>query len=211
MITKIFERLKNVNLLKTLYLSLFICRRTENRLPIIAYRKAIIKIDRDCSVQINGQLRIGESWDIVNKTKTIFLAKKASSLIINKDFTIYNGCTVTIQKNAVLEIGSGYMNVNSIIHCYNHITIGNDVFIADHVIIRDSDNHKIVYEGYEMSKPINIGNHVWIGMRSTILKGVTIGDGAVIAAGALVNKDVPAHCIVGGVPAKVLKENVVWE
>ena len=48
-------------------------------------------------------------------------------------------------------------------------------------------------------------------MGAMILSGVTIGDGAVVAAGAVVNKDVPANCIVGGVPAKVLKTNIQWK
>jgi len=54
------------------------------------------------------------------------------------------------------------------------------------VAIRDLDNHNIKYEGYEMSKPINIGNYVWIGMRAMILNGVTIGHGAIIVAAATV-------------------------
>ena len=62
-----------------------------------------------------------------------------------------------------------------------------------------------------VSKPIKIGNHVWIGQRATVLKGVTIGDGAVIAAGSIVTRDVPPHSLVGGIPAKVLKENVEWK
>ena len=62
-----------------------------------------------------------------------------------------------------------------------------------------------------MTKPIKIGNHVWIGINATILKGVTIGDGAIIAAGAVVNKDVEENSLVGGVPAKVIKKNIFWE
>lgn len=62
-----------------------------------------------------------------------------------------------------------------------------------------------------MTKPIKIGNHVWIGINATILKGVTIGDGAIIAAGAVVNKDVEENSLVGGVPAKILKKNIFWE
>ena len=53
--------------------------------------------------------------------------------------------------------------------------------------------------------PIKIGNDVWIGAHATILAGVTIGNGAVIAAGAVVTKDVPANMVVGGVPAKIIK------
>ena len=53
--------------------------------------------------------------------------------------------------------------------------------------------------------PIHIGNKVWVGSHATILPGVTVGDNAIIAAGAVVNKDVPAGVVVGGVPAKVIK------
>ena len=53
--------------------------------------------------------------------------------------------------------------------------------------------------------PIHIGKHVWIGANATVLPGVTIGDGAIVAAGAVVTKDVPANTIVGGVPAKVIR------
>lgn len=53
--------------------------------------------------------------------------------------------------------------------------------------------------------PITIGNHVWVGSNATVLPGVNIGDWAVVAAGAVVTKDVPAYTVVGGIPAKVLK------
>jgi len=214
MITRIIQRLKKlkeINLLKTLYLSLLINRKNEKKISVLAYRKTRIKIAKDSLININGRLNIGIFWDMVTNQETIFLAKKLSRLIIDGEFTIFNGCTVSIQENAVLKIGSGYINSNSMILCFNQITIGNDVIIADQVTIRDSDNHNIIYEGYEESKPINIGNHVWIGMKATILKGVTIGDGAIIAAGAVVTKDVPSKCLVAGVPAKIIKINIEWK
>lgn len=58
---------------------------------------------------------------------------------------------------------------------------------------------------------VNIGNKVWIATNAIILPGVTIGDGAIIAAGAVVTKDVPSRSMVAGVPAKVIKENVEWK
>ena len=61
-----------------------------------------------------------------------------------------------------------------------------------------------------MSAPIVIKNNVWIGMAAIILKGVTIGEGAIVAAGAVVTRDVPAHTIVAGVPAKVIKKDVFY-
>lgn len=78
------------------------------------------------------------------------------------------------------------------------------------MVIRDNDGHEIV-NGEEPSKPIVIGNHVWIGERATILKGVTIGDGAIVAANAVVTKDVEPNTLVGGVPARVIRRGVEWK
>lgn len=58
---------------------------------------------------------------------------------------------------------------------------------------------------FKQNLPINIGNDVWIGRSSTIMDGVNIGDGAVVATGSIVTKDVPPYAIVGGIPAKVIK------
>ena len=65
--------------------------------------------------------------------------------------------------------------------------------------------HLCILDGkHKKNKPVKIGNHVWIGTRAIIMKGVTIGDGAIIAAGAVVTKDIPDGSVVGGVPAKVI-------
>ena len=82
--------------------------------------------------------------------------------------------------------------------------------IAWGVTICDHDFHKTYTDGNQNveTAPVNIGKNVWIGMDATILKGVTIGDGAIVAAGAIVTRDVPARTLVGGAPARILKENV---
>jgi maltose O-acetyltransferase len=86
------------------------------------------------------------------------------------------------------------------------IEIGANVRIAPYSIILDSDFHDIKDHFSDgPSKPVIIEDDVWIATRSTILKGVTIGRGAVVAAGAVVTKDVPPYTIVAGVPAKVIK------
>jgi len=90
------------------------------------------------------------------------------------------------------------------------INIGNDVLIASNVVIRASDHEHsssdlpINKQGHVAGK-ITIGNDVWICSNSVIVRDVTIGDHAIIAAGAVVIKNVPAWAIVGGVPAKLIK------
>lgn len=101
------------------------------------------------------------------------------------------------------------------ISCTNAITIGDGLLTGKWVTIVDNDHGTTDLDSLQIrpwlrpivSKgPINIGKNVWIGDKATILAGVTIGDGAVIAANAVVTKDVPAYSVVGGNPAKVIKQ-----
>lgn len=91
------------------------------------------------------------------------------------------------------------------------ITIGNHVMMGPNCMIFTSDHETknldipMCQQGFTDVKPVVIGDDVWIGARVIILKGVTIGNGSVIAAGAVVTKDVEPYTIVGGVPAKFIK------
>ena len=89
------------------------------------------------------------------------------------------------------------------------ITLGNNVWIG-HEVLMTVGSHEIgppcQRAGSGTSRPILIGDGVWIGARAVILPGVTIGEGAVVAAGAVVNKDIPANTLYGGVPAKIIRD-----
>lgn len=86
------------------------------------------------------------------------------------------------------------------------IRIGDDVLIGQNVVIATL-NHAPDPDSRGDMEPgaVHIGNKVWIGANATILPGVNIGEGAIIAAGAVVTKDVPARTVAGGVPAKIIK------
>ncbi len=88
------------------------------------------------------------------------------------------------------------------------VTFGDDVMLAPGVLISTAThplNPEQRKKGLETANPITVGDNVWIGMGAKILDGVTIGNNAVIAAGAVVNKDVPAYALVAGIPAMVKK------
>ncbi len=86
------------------------------------------------------------------------------------------------------------------------IFIGDNALIGHQVVIATL-NHATdpSRRGDMIAAPVHIGNNVWIGAHATILPGVTVGDGAIVAAGAVVTKDVPPKSVVGGVPARILK------
>lgn len=172
--------------------------------------KTYFEMHKTATVRLKGQLTFNCSFFKRGIDKAYLVLQENSHLIINGNFKIYRGSEVQVSKGATLEIGSGFINTECKIYCFNNIKIGERVAIANNVTIRDSDNHKIIGNSKSHTRPINIGNHVWIGMNSIILKGVNIGDNSIIAAGSLVNKDVPEGCIVAGVPAKIIKKNINW-
>ena len=102
-------------------------------------------------------------------------------------------------------------NVHINASCGGKILIGNDVLLGPNVVIRTA-NHNFKLKNKPINKQghnyadIKIDNNVWIGANAVILSGVNIGEGAIIAAGSVVNKDVASNSIVGGVPAREIKK-----
>jgi carbonic anhydrase/acetyltransferase-like protein (isoleucine patch superfamily) len=112
--------------------------------------------------------------------------------------------------DAVLEIGAGsFVNHRSEVVAHERVVIGRDCLLAWDVQVLDSDSHSV--DGAPRTLPVVIGDRVWIGCRATVLKGVTIGDGAVVAAGSVVTGDVPSRALVAGNPARVVREDVDWQ
>ena len=95
------------------------------------------------------------------------------------------------------------------------ITIGDDCLFSSDITFRVGDSHSILNndtrERINPSLDISVGNHVWVGHSVKVLKGSKISDNSIIATGAIVTgKQYPEHCIIGGTPAKLIKENVDW-
>ena len=109
------------------------------------------------------------------------------------------GKNISVGENVFINSGCCFQDQGG-------IEIGNNVLIGQQVVIATL-NHELAptRRANLVPAPVNIGNNVWIGAHATILSGVTIGDNSVVAAGAVVTKDVPANVVVAGVPAKVVK------
>ena len=106
-----------------------------------------------------------------------------------------------------ITVGKGvFINEGCCFQDQGGIEIGDNALIGQQVVIATL-NHDLAPDkrANMIPAPVKIGSNVWIGAHATILAGVTIGDNAVVAAGAVVTKDVPANVVVGGVPAKIIK------
>jgi acetyltransferase-like isoleucine patch superfamily enzyme len=170
-----------------------------------------VVIDRSAKIVLNGVLTLGVKENRKSTAETRFSLGKNSNLTVNGAFSVASGSDIRVFANGELVIDDGYCTSGVQIVCFKKITIGKGCAIARDVIIRDTDAHQIFYADYVMTQEVVIGEHVWIGNRAIIMKGVTIGDGAIVAAGSIVTKDVPKKCMVAGVPAKVIRENVEWQ
>lgn len=149
-----------------------------------------------CIINISGQ------------NNRIFLEKEVK--LRGADINIRgNNCTLNIGKGSSFG-GIRIINVGE----NNAISIGENCLFADKIELWASDTHCILNEKNEIlnkEKPIFIGDRVWVGSCSIILKGVTINDDSIIGMGTIVTKDVPKKTISVGSPNRIIKENVTWK
>lgn len=183
----------------------------EKKIGLIPLAHTKIQLNKNSTVKCADFVTVGEKQVKGSNLETRILVEENGKIDISDKFKIYAGSYIRVVKNGHLILDGGFINEGVEITCASTIRIGQGCTIARDVIIRDYDGHTIELPNYEISKPIDIGKNVWIGNRAMILKGVTIGDGAIVAAGSIVTKDVPAASIVAGIPAKIIKNNVKWE
>jgi acetyltransferase-like isoleucine patch superfamily enzyme len=121
-----------------------------------------------------------------------------------ENILLYPGTRLWANKGGVIRIGNGtYLNRGAEVIAWDRVDIGRDCMIGWDVVILDTDLHAVGTRPL-VNKPVSIGDRVWIGCRCIVLKGVTIGEGAIVSAGAIVTRDVAPYSVVAGHPAKVV-------
>lgn len=138
-----------------------------------------------------------ERYEVVEK----ILGELPEGLELLSPFIVDYGKNIKMGKNVFINHYCYFMDGGG-------ITIGDNVFFGPYVGLYTA-NHPLQFkernEGLEEAKPINIGDNCWFGANVSVMPGVTIGNGCVIASGSVVNNDVPDNSVVAGVPAKVVK------
>ena len=115
-------------------------------------------------------------------------------------------CIIEVDKNAQLSIGNncGFTGVSIV--CAKKIVIGDNLLCGTNVMIGDRNDHEDKYPQFT-PQPIIIGDNVWIGMNTVVMKGVNIGNNVIIGANSIVTRDIPDNMIAVGNPCKTIKEN----
>lgn len=212
-IRRLLDVLLSNDVFMTLWYNIIILRLLH--LPLRISKKMHVVINGNLIFENYAHLMLNRSWNKGKRRYAVgeFIVESGSTVEVKGNFACYEGTYIYVGRNASLVLGANsYINRKSTINCFKEVVIGDNCAISDYVKIIDSDNHNLLVDGKVNieTKPIHIGKHVWIGKGVIILKGVNIGDDAVIAAGTIVTKDVPAKCLVGGNPAKIIRENISW-
>ena len=121
-----------------------------------------------------------------------------------------NRCSIVIGDNTF--IGSSHLAVTE---NESTIIIGNNCMLSSNINLRTGDSHSIIDTKLNLrinpAQNIFIGDHCWIGEGAKILKGVILENDVIVATGAIVSKSFPSNVLIGGIPAKVLRDNVTWD
>lgn len=161
-----------------------------------------------------GVILIGKNVTLRNCT--FDLADDGTFISIGDNCMLANLNITTRKKNSIAVVGKNTtwesgaaLNAHSKI-----ISIGSDCMISSSVVLRTADGHSIfdasTKERINSDMNVEIGDHVWLGNAARVNKGVVVGSGSVVGQMSIVSKDVEENCIYAGVPAKKIKEGVVW-
>lgn len=172
-----------------------------------------------CRIEIRGnrnRVRIHPSCKLVNVSirllgddlrlelgERVKVSQRAEFLLMGEDAEIRLGRHCTVE------------SARFIAHSGTELEVGPDCMFAYDIEVRTSDEHSILDaksgERINPDKSVRIGEHVWFGARSVVVKGVSIGDNSVIATGSIVSRDVGTGVVAAGIPAREIRDGVTWD
>ena len=185
----------------------FLCHqvRRQKGKYIFPYRGTRLRLAKTARINVRGHVFLNKGKYPHSRQECELALGEGAVWDVNGEFWLNRRVSVGVGKNAHLTTGQAiHPNVGSSIGCGKKITIGNHVAIGHMVYIFDTDSHpRYDSEGKRANadKEVIIEDNVWIGAKSTILKGTRIGTGSVIAANSLVSGYVPPHTMVASTPA----------
>ena len=189
-------------------------------------KKLPVMVSSNCLIEGSGKLiidapikplmiKIGYGDVGIFHKKNKFILRNYGLLRFKGVANIGHGSKISIDKGGELVLGDDFIiTAESSIVCHKKIEFGSQCLISWEVLIMDDDLHQIYdKEGYLLneSKPIRFGSKVWVGARSTILKGVFINDNSIVASNSVITKTFKQkNVVIGGHPNKILKKDIKW-
>lgn len=186
-------------------------RHNSFKMGVVLRKKCKIKIEgtnntiivEDFSRLINSNIYIHGNNNIISIGPRCYLYKA--------DFYIEDdGCEIRLGTHISIDGATHFAAIEG-----RKIFVGNDCMFSQNIFVRTGDAHSILdletRKRINPSKNVSIGNHCWIGMNSTIMKGTRIGDNSIVGAGAILSGDfIDGNCVIAGIPGRIIKSNIDW-
>ena len=214
--------LLRISIIKTLYFnSKYFGLRGLLKLPVLISRNVkLLKVSGNVSINKKryypGMIKIGFGHVGIfdkNKSKSIWEVK--GSVIFNEKISIGHGSKISVLKNGELIFGNNFtISAESSIVCNKRVVFGDNVLVSWNCLFMDTDFHPIISEGKIINedRDIIIGDNVWIGCETIVLKGTKIPSGCVVGARSLLNRVFEnKNCLLAGNPAEEIKRDISWE
>lgn len=175
-------------------------------------------LNKDSVINVLGKNNVVDIGNNVKGRLLINITGNNSKVIIENDVNIIGILDIFIRRgNSTVVIGTG-STFQGHVRLFNHepssITMGADCMFSGEIMATTSDMHAIFDANNERinpAAPIILGEHVWVGAATKILKGVTIGNGSIIGMSSVVTKGIyPEKCIIAGNPCKIVRKNIHW-
>lgn len=209
------HKLAQLSLTQFVYYN-FLSRKVERRGRglLLPFRGSCIDIGRGSRIVLeNGHFFVNSNKPSGARAEAYVKLRENATLIIHDTSTLNYKATIELHDGATVEIGSAYINSDAVVLAARRITIGRGVLISRMVFIFDADHHPIRNEAGEVinsPRPVEIADHVWIGLKSLILRGSKIGPGAVIAAGSLVGGRVKSGTMAASLEPARSYSKIIW-
>lgn len=146
----------------------------------------------------------------IGKNINIYLEKN-SCAVLGDNCSLHDDSSISLRSSSNVNIGDNCTFGKINIDAFCEINIGNNCIVGNDVFLRDGDGHDILgLRNPNYPKKIAIGNNVWLGARTTVLKGVEISDNCIIGSNSVVTKSFPSNSLIGGIPAAIIHRDVSW-
>ena len=167
--------------------------------------------EKGAVIELFGDFTFGCARMKNSTRESRILMRRDSRIVVRKRCDISEGADIEMHKGGLWTMDIFYANFNLEISCGAHIDMRDDVGAGRKVTIRDYNGHLIAKNGFEISSPVVIENHVWLCSGCTIMPGVHIGTGAIVSANAYVASNVPPYTLMAGKPAVIMGKDVMHQ
>ncbi|MDR0682124.1 MAG: acyltransferase [Dysgonamonadaceae bacterium] len=208
------RKILSLNIFQFIYYNFF-CKRIvrDKGCYIIPIRGAAFELHKRSKLILHANVLLNINKYTRSHAECYLRLRDGAEMIVTGNVNMYYGATIEVHVNGNLTIGQCHINTGAVIICAYKMKIGSGVLIARLVHIMDSDTHHVFDEDgnkTNIPKEVIIGDNVWLGVKSTILRGVTIGCGSIVSANSVVLNRVKEHVLVAGMPARVFSEVKDW-